>query len=144
MNRFTVFHLFTALQVSLYRASSGRLGGTFRGAPVMLLTTVGRRSGKLRTTPVLYVREGRSLATVASAGGSDHDPSWWSNLKVNRAATIRIKKETLKMMARKANPEEKARLWPVLAGIYPTYNKYQEKTKRQIPVIIFDPATAHA
>jgi deazaflavin-dependent oxidoreductase (nitroreductase family) len=132
-------NLFTALHVSIYRATSGRLGGTFRGAPVMLLTTTGRKSGKPRTTPVLYVRDGETLATVASNGGKARDPQWWSNLRANPAGTVQIKGQLMTVKSRKADPQEKERLWRLLTGVYPTYDEYQTKTNRKIPVVILQP-----
>jgi len=132
-------NIFIALHVSIYRATSGRLGGTLRGAPVMLLTTTGRKSGLPRTTPVMYVRDGDALATVASNGGKDREPQWWSNLKANPTATVQVKGEKMTVEARKADPEEKGRLWKLLTGVYPTYDDYQAKTSRKIPVVILQP-----
>ena len=105
----------------------------------MLLTVTGRKTGKLRTTPVLYVRDGTNLATVASAGGSDRDPSWWTNLRAHPDALLQIKNDRIAVKARQASPDEKAHLWPMLTGVYPTYDNYQKKTKRVIPVVIFEP-----
>jgi len=127
------------MQVSLYRSTGGRLGGSFRGAPVMLLTTTGRKTGAPRTTPVLYIRDGPDLVTVASNGGKDPDPSWWKNLKKTPEASVQVKGEKMKVEAKKATLEEKERLWPLLLKMYPTYAKYQEKTKRVIPVVILTP-----
>lgn len=129
---------FVALQAWLYRSTGGRVGGTFRGAPVMLLTTRGRRSGRPRTTPVLYVHDGDSYVTVASNAGRDASPSWWKNLQQQPEASIQVKREQIQVRARKASPEEKSRLWPLLVKVYPTYGSYQRKTKRVIPVVILE------
>jgi len=114
------------------------VGGRFRGTPVLLLTTIGRKTAK-RRTPLLYTAEGNSWVVVASNGGRPTDPSWWSNLKRNPEAEIQIGREIRKAQARKASTEEKTRLWPLLTKMYPTYNDYQRKTDREISVVILEP-----
>ncbi len=127
---------FASSHVFLYRVSGGRIGSTFRGAPVLLLTTTGRKSGKRRTTPVLYAKDGNRLALVASNEGRDYNPSWSLNLRQNPQAEVQIKGEKWPVKAEQANEFEKARLWHALAKIYPFYDDYQSRTKREIPVII--------
>jgi F420H(2)-dependent quinone reductase len=124
----------------LYRASGGRVAARMQKAPIMLLTTTGSKSGKPRTNPVLFIVDGADLATVASAGGAEKNPSWFVNLMHTPEATVKIKRETRKVRARKASPDERARLWPRLAAAYTTYNDYAKKTKREIPVVILSPA----
>lgn len=124
------------LHVGLYRLTNGRAGGSMRGAPILLLTTTGRRTGKRRTTPLLYLRDGDDVAVVASSGGNDRAPAWSVNLRHEPRTTVRIRGETAAMTSRVATPDEKARLWPQLAAMYPPYDSYQERTERQIPVII--------
>ena len=111
-----------------------------RGAPVLLLTTTGRKSGKARTAPVLYLRDGNDFITVASNGGKDSPPSWWRNLQNHSEAWIQVKKEKIRVTARKANSEEKARLWPMVVKMYSGYAGYQKRTKRVIPVVILTPS----
>ena len=110
----------------------GRMGK----APIMLLTTTGFRSGKQRTNPVLYLVDGENLVTVASAGGAAKNPSWFVNLTHNPDAVVKIKSETRKVLARRASPEERSRLWPSLTEMFPGYANYAKKTKREIPVVI--------
>ncbi len=129
---------FVALQVFFYKLTGGKIGETFRGAPVLLLTTTGRKTGKRRTTPVLYVIDGDNLAIVASNGGRPKDPSWLLNLRKNPEAEIQIKKTLSKVRAKQASSSEKARLWPLVTKMYPTYNDYQKKTTREIPVVILE------
>jgi len=124
----------------LYRASGGSVAARMQKAPIMLLTTTGSKSGKPRTNPVLFIVDGADLATVASAGGAEKNPSWFVNLMRTPEATVKIKRETRKVRARKASPDERARLWPRLAAAYMTYNDYAKKTKREIPVVILSPA----
>jgi F420H(2)-dependent quinone reductase len=120
-----------------YRATGGRLGGTFRGgAPVMLVTTVGRKSGKRYTLPLLYLRDGNEVVTVASKGGMDHHPLWYRNMVAHPDVDVQIGTAVEPMRARTASPEEKAALWPKLVAMYPDYANYQARTTRDIPVVI--------
>lgn len=123
-----------------YRATGGRLGGRFlRGAPVLLLTTVGRRSGQPRVAPLIYLRDGERLVLVASKGGMDHHPLWYRNLAADPQVTVQIGREVLPMRARTADAAEREALWPRLLAIYPDYADYQARTARRIPVVILEP-----
>jgi deazaflavin-dependent oxidoreductase (nitroreductase family) len=132
--------LMSRLNVWLWRVSGGRLGATFLyGAPVMLLTTTGRKTGQPRTTPLLYLRDGANLVVVASKGGSARHPAWYGNLLAEPAVEVEIGAERGRMRARAADPEERRRLWPRLAAMYPPYDGYQARTAREIPVVILEP-----
>jgi deazaflavin-dependent oxidoreductase (nitroreductase family) len=132
-----LFSAFVKVHVALYRASGGRLGGRLRkGAPVLLLTTTGRKTGRRRTTPLLYVEEGDRHVVVASAGGAPSHPAWYLNLRSNPAATIQVGGRKLAVTAETAALEERARLWPRLTQMWPQYDDYQAKTRREIPVVI--------
>jgi deazaflavin-dependent oxidoreductase (nitroreductase family) len=134
---------FAKVHVALYRASGGRLGGRLRkGAPVLLLTTTGRKTGRRRTTPLLYVEEGDRYMVVASAGGAPSHPAWYLNLRSNPAATIQVGGRKLAVTAETAGREERARLWPRLTQMWPHYDDYQAKTRREIPVVILAPSAA--
>ncbi len=127
--------------VWLYRASDGRLGGSFPGgAPVLLLTTRGRKSGKPRTSPLLFVRDGDKLVVVASKGGAPSHPAWYLNLSANPEVEAQLGGERHKMLAQTASAEQKANYWPRLRAVYPGYRDYQDRTKRDIPVVILRPA----
>lgn len=129
----------TGLARFLYRASGGRIGGSIKGAPVLLLTTAGRQTGKPRTSPLLYLRDGEALVVVASFAGSDRHPAWFLNLEANPGVRVRIGKEPEKAMrARRATPQEKERLWPRVIEAYDGYAAYQQKTARQIPLVILE------
>ena len=128
--------LFTNLQVSLYRLSGGRLAGTFRGVPVLLLTTTGRKTGKKRTKPLLYLMDGDQVVLVASHAGAPTHPIWWRNLQQAPHAEVQIKRMLLEVEAREATPEERERLWPKLVALYPDYQNYQKRTERTIPVVL--------
>ena len=130
--------LFTDLQVALYRLSKGSVAGTFKGVPVLLLTTTGRKTGKKRTKPLLYLMDNDQVVIVASHGGAPTDPGWWRNLKSNPRAEVQIKDALLQVEAREAAGEERERLWPKLVGLYPDYENYQKHTTRTIPVVILE------
>jgi deazaflavin-dependent oxidoreductase (nitroreductase family) len=123
-----------------YRATNGRLGGRFRGgAPVMLVTTTGRKTGRRVTLPLLYLRDGERVVTVASKGGMDHHPLWYRNMVANPEVDVQIGPETKAMRARTASVTEKTALWPRLVAMYPDYDAYQARTERDIPVVILEP-----
>jgi deazaflavin-dependent oxidoreductase (nitroreductase family) len=126
--------------VVLYRRSGGRLGNSIKGAPVLLLEHVGRKSGRVRTAPLLYMRDGAGLVIVASRGGSDAMPAWWLNLQASPTTTVQIGTERRRVVARKASAEEKAELWPRLVDMYGDYEIYRRRTEREIPVVILSPA----
>jgi deazaflavin-dependent oxidoreductase (nitroreductase family) len=129
----------SGMHTALYRASGGRVGSRVQGMRVLLLTTTGRRSGVARTTPLLYVREGDAVVVVASNGGSDSFPAWWLNLRSDANAEVEIGRAHTRVIARKASPEEHARLWPEFTSGYPGYAKYATRTTREIPVVILEP-----
>jgi len=135
-----VIRIMTALNVWLFRLTGGWLGGRFRGgAPVCLVTTRGRRSGTMRTVALLYLRDGDRIVIVGSKGGMSHHPAWILNLRADPRCEVQIGSETRAMRARTATPEERASLWPELVAMYPDYQQYQERTTRQIPVVICEP-----
>jgi len=107
---------------------------------VLLLTTTGRKSGKRRTTPLLYLEDAGRYVVVASVGGAPTHPAWYLNLRSDPSATIRIGRRELAVGAETAAPEERARLWARATQMYPQYDDYQAKTSREIPVVILTPA----
>lgn len=136
--------LLSRVNVSFYRLTSGRVGGHWSKAGILLLTTAGSKSGKRRTNPVLFLRDGDDLVVVAPHGGRDRNPSWWINLKQNPGAVVQIGEGKMSVRAAEASMEDKTRLWPLLVEMHPTYDDYQNKTKRVILVGILrplDPAT---
>lgn len=131
---------FTDLHVALYRRTGGRLGGKLAGAPVLLLDHVGRKSGKHRTTPLLYLADGADLVIVASRGGSDATPAWWLNLRDGPETTVRVGSADRRVRARQATAAEKQDFWPRLVAMYPDYATYQQRTEREIAVVVLEPA----
>jgi len=132
------WHWFTQGHVYAYRASGGRIGNTFRGAPVLLVDHVGRKSGKHFTSPLIYGEDGDDLILVASYGGAKRDPAWWPNLKEHPETMVNVRGEKRRVRVRQASAEEKARLWPKMVAIYAPYEDYQRKTSRDIPVAILE------
>lgn len=135
----TVMKLLSSLHSFLYGLTTGRIGATFSGAPVLLLTTTGRRSGRPRTTPLLYMRDGENIIVVASNAGNDQHPAWWLNLRDRPEAEIQIGGEKKRARAETADAEEKSRLWPLLVDMYASFQDYQRGTERDIPVVILRP-----
>jgi deazaflavin-dependent oxidoreductase (nitroreductase family) len=138
-----LFRAFVQVHVAVYRASGGRLGGRLgKGVPVLLLTTTGRKTGKRRTTPLLYVEEGDGYVVVASVGGAPSHPAWYLNLRSSPAATMQVGGRKLAVTAETAGLEERARLWLRLTQMWPQYDDYQAKTRREILVVILAPSAA--
>jgi deazaflavin-dependent oxidoreductase (nitroreductase family) len=122
--------------LAAYRASGGRLLGRLAGMPVLLLTTTGRRTGKPRTRPLTFFRDGDAIVLVASNGGADRAPGWLLNLEARPLASVRIGRERFAVEARVATEDERARLWPVITGTFTGYGGYQARTKRPIPLVL--------
>jgi|SRR6266536_868843 deazaflavin-dependent oxidoreductase (nitroreductase family) len=127
--------------VARYIASDGTDGHQWRdGVPTLLLTTIGRRSGKARRTPLIYGRDGDRYLVVASKGGSDEPPLWYRNLSADSRVRLQVGAQRFDAVAHTASGEEKARLWPVMTAIWPDYDVYQTRTSRDIPVVVLTPA----
>ncbi|HZA09439.1 nitroreductase family deazaflavin-dependent oxidoreductase [Mycobacterium sp.] len=123
----------------MYRRSGGALGGTFQNIPVALLTTTGRKTGQPRVSPLYFLRDGDRVIVVASKGGSEKNPMWYLNLRANPKVQVQIKNEVLALTARDATDEERAKYWPKLVEMYPSYADYQSWTSRQIPLVVCEP-----
>ncbi len=122
-----------------FRANGGKLGGGFEGAPMLLLTTVGAKSGKARVNPMMYLDEGGRRYVFASKAGAPTNPDWYYNLLANPDVTIEVGTDTLDVVATPLEEEERARVYAVQASRYPGFAEYQEKTDRAIPVVALDP-----
>jgi deazaflavin-dependent oxidoreductase (nitroreductase family) len=128
----------------LQRLTRGRAGWKIAGMPVIELTTIGRRSGERRATMLTSpVRDGDAYVVVASRGGDDHHPAWFLNLRDNPKVEVVVEGHPrVSMIARIANAEERARLWPLITGKYANYAGYQQKTDREIPLVLLEPTPA--
>ena len=130
-----------AEHINRYVATDGDEGHEWRpGVFTLLLTTRGRRSGKLRRTALIYGRDGEAYVIVASQGGDPRHPAWYLNLEADPTAQVQVGADRFTARARTATPEEKARLWPMMADIWPAYDDYQAKTERDIPVVVLERA----
>jgi F420H(2)-dependent quinone reductase len=125
--------------VFLYRLTGGGIGGRVQSLPVLLLTTTGRKSGKTRTVPVGFLRDGSAYVIIASNAGLPQNPAWFLNLKSHPQATIQVKRQHIQVKAETANPEKRRELWARLMEVAPGYGRYQKRTPREIPVVILHP-----
>jgi deazaflavin-dependent oxidoreductase (nitroreductase family) len=121
-----------------FRANGGKVGGPFEGAPLLLLHSVGARSGAGRVHPVMYQKVGDSFAVFASKGGAPSNPDWYHNLVANPRATVEVDSETFAVVARVAEGEERERIWTKQKAAYPGFAEYEQRTTRSIPVVILE------
>jgi deazaflavin-dependent oxidoreductase (nitroreductase family) len=129
----------------VYRLTRGLIGHRFPGGPPMLLLDhVGAKSGRKRTTPLVYVEDLPNLVIVASKGGHPRHPSWYHNLLAHPDTTVQVGSQRRSVHARVATPEERERLWPKAVEVYSGYAGYQQRTQREIPLVILEPGEAPA
>ena len=125
--------------VKRYRETDGEVGYIWNGVPTLLLTTTGRQSGKPRTTPLIFGRDGDDFIIIASMGGAPMHPQWYRNLEADPDAEIQVRGDRIAVTARTATDEEKPRIWDLMAELWPNYDAYQERTDRTIPVVVLSP-----
>jgi deazaflavin-dependent oxidoreductase (nitroreductase family) len=123
------------LHAWLWKLTGGKLGNAFGTAPFMMLTTRGRKTGRERTTPVLYLQDGADLIVVASFGGNDMHPAWYLNLERCPEAEVIINGERRRLLASQVSSEEKKLIWARLVKMYPNFAVYQQRTRREIPLL---------
>ncbi len=128
--------LFTQAHVSVYRSTGGKVGG---GEHLLILTTTGRKSGVARSTPLFFFRDGDHYIIIASNGGAPKHPTWWLNLQGNPQAKIQVGPQVIPVTSQQADPEERKRLWAIIAENYKNFVGYQKRAPREIPVIILTP-----
>lgn len=124
-----------------YVASGGEQGHLFMGWPTLLLTTRGRRSGKLRRTALIYGRDGDRYLLVASNGGAERHPAWYLNLTDTPTVSLQVGPDHFTATTHTATAEEKPRLWQIVTEVFPQYAKYQEESARELPLVILTPQT---
>ena len=125
-------------QVELYESSGGTQGLTLRGMPVVILTSVGASSGKLRKTPLMRVEHDGTYAIVASLGGAPKNPAWYANVVHHPEVELQDGPQKWDMVAREVHGDEKALWWERAVAAYPDYAAYQRKTTREIPVFVLE------
>jgi deazaflavin-dependent oxidoreductase (nitroreductase family) len=134
--------LITVVHRFLYVSSGGLVGARIFRIRFLLLQHVGRRTGRTRVTPLLYIEDGDRWIVTASNAGDDRHPEWWYNLQSGPEVQIQVGRRQIEVQWRQASPEECERLWPTLAAAYPYYPEYRECTEREIPVLILERAAA--
>jgi deazaflavin-dependent oxidoreductase (nitroreductase family) len=126
---------------AVYRATGGRVGGRMPGLPsLLLLDHIGARSGRRRTTPLVYMRDRENLIVVASKGGFPKHPSWLHNLRASPRTEVQIGSQRIPVIATEATDEERRRIWPRAVQHNPHWGRYQERTHRRIPIVILRPS----
>ena len=124
----------------IYRLTRGKVGHHIPGVPPMcLIDHVGAKSGTKRTSPLLYIEDGEDIVIVASKGGYEKSPAWFYNLKANPDTTVQVGSEIRKVRAHVASETERKRLWPKAVEVYPSYQQYQDRTDRKIPIVVLTP-----
>ena len=124
-----------------FRANGGKVGGPFEGAPLLLLHTTGAKTGREHVTPVMYRRVDGGYAVFASKAGAPTNPAWYHNLVANPGVHAEIGTQTMSLTARVAGDAEREPIWSAQKGDYPGFEEYEEKTSRQIPVVILEPSS---
>lgn len=129
---------FNRTVIEEFRANDGKVGGAFADAPLLLLTTIGAKSGQQRTSPVVYTTDGDRLVIIASYAGRPNNPAWFNNLVANPEVTVEVPGETFAARAVVASGEYRDRLYAAQAKMMPAFDEYQSKTTRQIPVVTLE------
>ena len=133
-------NLFGDEHIKRYRETGGEVGHIWKkGSKTLLLTTKGRKSGRPRTTPLIYENADDKYVIVASKGGAPKDPGWYENLTKDPQVELQVKDEVFPARAHTAEGEERERLWKLAAQQWPDYDEYQKKTDREIPVFVLEP-----
>jgi deazaflavin-dependent oxidoreductase (nitroreductase family) len=132
-------NLFTAIHVFLYRLTGGMIGGKFGPGQVLLLDSVGKKTGKRRTNPVMYFRDGNNYVVTASAGGAVHNPGWYHNLKANPRTTIQVMGQKMTVTVEEALAQKREALWAQLVAQQAQFKGYESRTTRKIPMLILKP-----
>ena len=121
-----------------FRQNGGKVGGRFNNAPVLLITTKGAKTGTIRTTPLMYLPDGKRVVIFASRGGSPANPGWYHNLRAYPEITVEIGADRFRAIATEVTGEDRNTLYARQSELYPQFGIYQQKTKRKIPVIVLE------
>lgn len=132
-------NLFGPEHVRVYRETGGQQGYHWRGTEILLLNTTGRKSGQERTMPLIHRTDGDRYVVVASKGGAPDHPAWFENLRADPDVTVQVRDQVVPVRAHVAEGEERARLWSLMTEVWPDYDSYQQKTDREIPVVVLQP-----
>ncbi|HEX9332799.1 MAG TPA: nitroreductase family deazaflavin-dependent oxidoreductase [Anaerolineales bacterium] len=138
---FNIFRFFMAIYVFLYRLTGGKFGNQVQGLPVLLLTTIGRRTGKKRITPLGYLEHDGSYVITATNAGFDTHPAWFHNLKSHPQVALQIGDKQLTAIAELADPTLRQQLWAKFVERAPGYGAYEKRTTREIPIVLLRPVS---
>ncbi len=130
--------LFGDAHVARYEETDGAEGYIWNGAPCLVLTTKGSKSGATRKHALIYGQDDDTYLIVASMGGAPKHPQWYRNLSANPDVEVQVLGDKFAATARTATPDEKARLWPTMTQVWPSYDAYQERTERDIPLVVLE------
>ena len=133
------YSLFGDEHVRQYEATGGKVGHDWNGTGVLVLHTIGRKSGETRKNPLIYGRDDKDYLIIASKGGAPEHPGWYKNLLGHPDVKIQVRDQVVPVKARTASAAEKKRLWPIMTKEWPAYDDYQSGTKRDIPLIVLTP-----
>jgi deazaflavin-dependent oxidoreductase (nitroreductase family) len=133
-------HEFNQKVIEEFRANGGKVGGTFAGAPMILVTTKGAKSGVERTTPLVHSRDGDNYVIIASYAGAPKHPAWFLNIQAAPEVTVEVGTETFRAKATIPEGAERERLYKAQAALMPNFDAYQQKTSRVIPVVVLSRA----
>jgi deazaflavin-dependent oxidoreductase (nitroreductase family) len=132
--------LFGDEHVRRYEETDGAEGHDWQGTTTLILATTGRKSGKQRKSALIYQKHGSDYLVVASKGGADEPPAWYLNLTAHPDVQVQVKGDKFAARARTATAAEKPEMWQLMAKTWPAYDEYQQKTEREIPVVVLEPA----
>ena len=130
--------LFGQEHVDRYEETDGEEGHDWQGTTALILTTTGRKSGEERNAPLIYQEHDGAYLIVASAAGNDQPPAWFLNLEEKPEITVQVKGDRFPARARVAEAQEKPEMWKKMTAVWPAYDEYQEKTDREIPVVVLE------
>jgi deazaflavin-dependent oxidoreductase (nitroreductase family) len=130
--------LFGQEHVRRYVETDGAEGHDWQGVAVLILTTTGRRSGQARSNPLIYGRHGEDFLVVASKGGAPSHPAWYENLVADPDVKVQVRGDRFAARARTAKADERPELWSAMTAVWPPYDEYQQKTDREIPVVVLE------
>ncbi len=134
----TDFNEFNRNVIDEFRANDGKVTGMFAGAPLVLITHTGAKSGQPRTTPVVYTTDGDRIVIIASKGGSPENPAWYHNLVAHPEVTVELPGQTYQARATEVTGDERDRLFRAQADMMPNFDEYQANTSRKIPVFVIE------
>lgn len=139
MRRSPAVSLFWKVHPHLYRWTGGRIGGRIMNLPVLLLSTRGRKTGRVRENALMYLPRGHAYAVIASVLGEPNHPAWWLNLRAAGETEIQVGPRRLRVRAREAEGAEREQIWRELVAAQPVYDEYASRTTRRIPVVVLEP-----